>query len=64
MEGEEMERERRWKVETGFEYSTSSGAICIQIIEKLLILLIFMCVRAEYKKRECGGCILKKIPFN
>ena len=33
MEGEEMESKRRRKVETQFEYLTSSGAIYIQTID-------------------------------
>ena len=57
MESKEMEGKRRWKVETGFEYSTSSGTICIQIIEIVNSVNIHVCVRAEYKERDCGGSI-------
>ena len=57
MEGEEMESKRRLKVQTQFEYSTKSGAICIQIILIVSSVNIQVCVRAEYKERDCGGSI-------
>ena len=44
-------------MEAHFEYSTGSGTICIQKL-KLLILLILMCVGAEYKEIYCGGSLL------
>ena len=47
-------------METQFEYSTTSGAITIQKL-KLLIMLILMCVRAEHKEKDSSGSILKKL---
>ena len=46
---------RRWKVEPRSEYLTSSGAICILKILKLLILFISMCVRVKYKKETVAS---------
>ena len=42
---------RRWKVEPRSKYLTSSGAICILKILKLLILFISMCESQVQKKR-------------